>query len=327
MQEAGKFDLDALFDELGATRLIELVEVDHVLHVIIVADRRVCLHTVGSIPEQEVRMSRFTLRRIAYGPPRPGNELILAYRGTSLEASLLGSAATDLGDGPVVVIPPGRLQAVPWTLMPSLQDRVVSVAPSASTWMRARRKKPPARRRVALVVGPGLTTGGAEVLQLRSRYPEAAMLGQGSATAEKVLSALDGAGLAHIAAHGTFRTDNPLFSSLQLDDGPLTVHDFERLTRAPHRLVLSSCDSGVAATVGADELLGLVSSLVPLGAAGIVASVVPVNDRAAVPLMLALHDALLGGATLPEALLTARKATSGDPLAAATAHSFVALGA
>jgi len=327
MQEAGKFDLDALFDELGATRLIELVEVDHVLHVIIVADRRVRLHTVGSIPEQEVRMSRFTLRRIAYGPPRPGNEVILTHRGTSLEASLLGSAATDLGDGPVVVIPPGRLQAVPWTLMPSLQDRVVSVAPSASTWMRARRKKPPARRRVALVVGPGLTTGGAEVLQLRSRYPEAAMLGQGSATAEKVLSALDGAGLAHIAAHGTFRTDNPLFSSLQLDDGPLTVHDFERLTRAPHRLVLSSCDSGVAATVGADELLGLVSSLVPLGAAGIVASVVPVNDRAAVPLMLALHDALLGGATLPEALLTARKATSGDPLAAATAHSFVALGA
>jgi CHAT domain-containing protein/tetratricopeptide (TPR) repeat protein len=327
VQEAGKFDLDALFDELGATRLIELIEVDHVLHVIIVADRRVRLHTVGSIPEQEVRMSRFTLRRIAYGPPRPGNELILTHRGTSLEASLLGSAVADLGDGPVVVIPPGRLQAVPWTLMPSLQDRVVSVAPSASTWMRARRKKPPARRRVALVIGPGLTTGGAEVLQLRSRYPEAAMLSQGSATAEKVLSALDGAGLAHIAAHGTFRTDNPLFSSLQLDDGPLTVHDFERLTRAPHRLVLSSCDSGVAATVGADELLGLVSSLVPLGAAGIVASVVPVNDRAAVPLMLALHDALLGGATLPEALLTARKATSGDPLAAATAHSFVALGA
>src|SRR5216683_971216 len=138
MQEAGKFDLDALFDELGATRLIELVEVDHVLHVIIVADRRVRLHTVGSIPEQEVRMSRFTLRRIAYGPPRPGNEVILTHRGTSLEASLLGSAATDLGDGPVVVIPPGRLQAVPWTLMPSLQDRVVSVAPSASTWRRAR---------------------------------------------------------------------------------------------------------------------------------------------------------------------------------------------
>ena len=203
----------------------------------------------------------------------------------------------------------------------------LTVAPSALTWARARRKRPPAHRRVALVVGPGLVTEGAEVAQLHSQYPESVMLGHGSATAEHVLGALDGAWLAHIAAHGTFRADNPMFSSLRLDDGPLTVHDFERLARAPYWLVLSSCDSGVAAPVGADELLGLVSSLVPLGATGIVASVVPVNDEAAVPVMLALHDALQGGATMAEALLAARKAVSDDPLAHATAHSFLALGA
>ncbi len=327
-QKAGEFDLGALFDELGETTLIELVEVDSVLHVIVVADRQVRLHKLGSgIPEREVQLSRFVLRRLGHRPPRPGDERVLAYRGAELESSLLGPAAAELGDGPVVVIPPGRLEAVPWTLMPSLRDRIVTVAPSASTWMRARRRRPPVRRRIALVVGPGLTTEGAEVAQLRPRYPDAVILGQGSATAEHVLSALDGAWLAHIAAHGTFRADNPLFSSIQLDDGPLTVHDFERLGRSPYWLVLSSCDSGVAAPVGADELLGLVSSLVPLGAAGIVASIVPVNDQAAVPVMLALHDALQRGATLPGALLAARKATSGDPLAEATAHSFVALGA
>jgi CHAT domain-containing protein len=272
-------------------------------------------------------MNRFVLRRLGHGPPQPGDELVLNHRGAKLESSLLGGAAAELGDGPVVVVPPARLRAVPWTLMPSLRDRAVTVAPSASTWMRARRTRPPPQRRVALVVGPRLTTKGAEVASLRSRYPEAVMLGQGSATADRVLTALDGAWLAHIAAHGTFRADNPLFSSILLDDGPLIVHDFERLGRAPYRLVLSSCDSGVAAAVGADELLGLVSSLVPLGAAGIVASLVPVNDLAAVPLMLALHDGLQRGATLPEALLTARQATSGDPLAEATAHSFMALGA
>jgi tetratricopeptide (TPR) repeat protein len=327
MQEAEEFDLDMLFGELGGSSLIELVEVDGVLHVITVADRRVRLHTVGGVPEDEIRMSRFLLRRLARSTPRSGDERLLAYRGTHLESLLLGSAAAELGDGPVIVIPPGRLQAVPWTLMPSLHDRAVTVAPSALTWVRARHKRPPAHRRVALVVGPGLVTGGAEVAQMRSGYPESVMLGNGSATAEQVLGALDGAWLAHIAAHGTFRADNPMFSSLRLDDGPLTVHDFERLARAPYRLVLSSCDSGVAAPVGADELLGLVSSLVPLGAAGIVASVVPVNDEAAVPVMLALHGALQGGATLAEALLTARKAVSSDPLAHATAHSFLALGA
>jgi CHAT domain len=323
----GEFNLDELCGELGPNTLIELVTVDGVLHVITVRDRRVRLHTVGNIPERDVQMNRFVLRRLAHRPSQPEAELMMNHGGARLESSLLGDAAAGLGDGPVVVIPPARLAAVPWTLMPSLRDRVVTVAPSASTWLRARRMRPPSPRRIALVVGPGLATMGAEVAPLRSRYPEAVVHGHGSATADHVLSALDGAWLAHIAAHSTFRADNPMFSSILLDDGPLTVHDFERLGRAPYQLVLAGCDSGVAAPVGADELLGLASSLGPLGAAGIVASVVPVNDVAAVPLMLALHDALQRGARLPEALLAARRAAGDDPLAKATAHSFMALGA
>ena len=327
MREAGEFDFGALCAELGDRTLIELVEVDGVLHVITVADRRVRLYTPGRVPQREVQLSRFVLRRLARGGARLGDEVVLAHTGASLETALLGPAAADLGDRPVVVVPPGRLQAVPWALMPSLRDRAVTVAPSASAWLRGRRTRPPAHRRVTLIAGPRLATGGAEVDQLRTRYPDAVMLARGSATAERALTALDGAWLAHIAAHGTFRADNPQFSAIQLDDGPLTVHDFERLGRAPYRLVLSSCDSGTAAPVGADELLGLVGSLMPLGAAGIVASIVPVNDPAAVPLMLALHDALEKGAALPEALLAARRATLGDALAEATAHSFLALGA
>jgi tetratricopeptide (TPR) repeat protein len=327
VREAAKFDLGALCAELGDRTLIELVEVDGVLHVITVAGRRVRLYTLGRVPQREVQLSRFVLHRIARGRLHPGDDAVLAHQGANLEASLLGPAAAELGDRPVVVVPPGRLQAVPWTLMPSLRDRAVTVAPSASAWLRGRRTRSPAHRRVALVAGPRLATGGAEVEQLRARYPDAVMLGRGSATAERVLTALDGAWLAHIAAHGTFRADNPQFSSIQLDDGPLTVHDFERLGRAPYRLILSSCDSAAAVAVGADELLGLVGSLMPLGAVGIVASIVPVNDPAAVPLMLTLHDELEKGAALPEALLAGRRATLGEVLAEATAHSFLALGA
>jgi tetratricopeptide (TPR) repeat protein len=323
----GQFNLDELFDELGPATLIELVTVDGVLHVVVVADRRVRLHTVGSVAEREVQLNRFVLRRLAHGRRQPGDEIVLKYRGAALEAALLGGAAAELGDGPVVVIPPAQFRAVPWTLMSSLRDRVVTVAPSASAWLRARRMRPPSPRRVALVTGPGLATKGAEIEPLRSLYPGAMMLAHGDATAGQVLTTLDGAWLAHIAAHGTFRADNPMFSSILLDDGPLIVHDFERLGRAPYYLVLAGCDSGVAAPVGADELLGLVSSLMPLGAAGIVASVVPVNDIAVVPVMVALHEALQRGATLPEALLAARRAVGGDPLAEATAHSFLALGA
>jgi CHAT domain-containing protein len=112
-----------------------------------------------------------------------------------------------------------------------------------------------------------------------------------------------------------------------MDDGPLTVHDLEGLRRAPFRVVLPSCDSGMLAPAGANELLGLTSSLIPLGTAGIVASVVPVNDQATAGLMVDLHRQLRKGATLGQALRAARAGVENDPVLAATAWSFIALGA
>jgi len=223
-------------------------------------------------------------------------------------------------------VPPSRLHAVPWALLPALADREVSVAPSAAAWLRLRAAPVPAGRRVVLVVGPGLGTGGAEVPRLRHLYPDATVLTGADATVERVLAALDHAWLAHVAAHGRFRADNPLFSALHLSDGPLTVHDLRHLARAPDRLVLSSCDSGVGAPLGADELLGLVTSLLSLGARGVLAAIGPVHDEATVPLMLALHAAIRDGADLPAALLAARRRTAGSALAVGTGASFLATG-
>jgi len=83
----------------------------------------------------------------------------------------------------------------------------------------------------------------------------------------------------------------------------------------------------VLAPAGADELLGLAHCLAPLGTAGLVASVVPVNDQATAALMTALHKHLRGGASLAQALRDARDGTGGDPVLAAAARSFLALGA
>jgi CHAT domain-containing protein len=136
---------------------------------------------------------------------------------------------------------------------------------------------------------------------------------------------LDGAWLAHVGAHGRFRGDNPMFSALEMADGPLTVYDLEGLRRPPYRLLLTACESGVGSPTGADELLGLASSLTALGTAGLLASVVPVNDEATVPFSLAVHERLRAGDDLASSLLAARRAAA-DPVARATAWSFLALG-
>jgi hypothetical protein len=59
---------------------------------------------------------------------------------------------------------------------------------------------------------------------------------------------------------------------------------------------------------------------------GVVASVVPVDDPATVPLMLALHELLRAGASLAEALPQARRAAGATTWARAAADAFIALG-
>ncbi|MFK4084652.1 CHAT domain-containing protein [Kribbella sp. NPDC020789] len=324
---ARSFEVDELHQELGETALVELIDIGGVLHAVVAAGGELARFEVGSLAAAatEVERSRFRLRWLAHGRSRSGPSLEVL--GGRLGDAILGPVQEVLGERPVVMVPPASLQAVPWALIPVLADRPVNVVPSAAMWLRARQLPPPADRRVVLVLGPGLTAGRAEIDRLTSQYPDAVVLRDGDATAERVLKELDGAWIAHIAAHGTFRADSPLFSSLRLDDGPLTVYDFERLRRAPYRLVLSSCDSGLAKPVGADELLGLSSSLVPLGAAGILASVVPVNDPATVPLMTAVHEQLQAGRSLAEAFALARRAAGDDPVADAAGRSFIALGA
>ena len=81
------------------------------------------------------------------------------------------------------------------------------------------------------------------------------------------------------------------------------------------------------APAGANELLGLASSLLPLGTAGIVAGLVPLNDQALVPLMVDLHRHLRAGQTLAESLYCVRRALKDDPVQHATATSLIALGA
>jgi hypothetical protein len=322
------------------TVLAELVEVDGVLHAVTVGRGGVRLHTVGPAAQaaSEVDFARFLLRRLADGRPVPDPAQALAEAGDLLQRALLGPAAADLGgadagDGQVVVVPPGRLSAVPWGLLPVLRDRAVSVCPSAAAWLRARaaavaRPDGLDGLDVTLIGGPGLAAAPAELARLAELYPKATALADGSATAERALAALDGCWLAHVAAHGTFRADNPLFSALQLDDGPLTGYDLEGMDRGPHRLVLSACESARATPAGADELLGLASSLMPMGTAGIVAAVVPVSDRVTPVVMGSLHYAVARGAGFPGALRRARAdaVISGDPAVLATACSFVALG-
>jgi CHAT domain-containing protein len=329
-------DIDETLAALGETRLLEIVQFDGSLHVLVATSAGVRRYVAGTSESaaREADFIRFALRRLAYQTgPRARRESVQAALAMlekcagRLQEQLLATAVDELGDGPLVIVPPAALHPLPWGALPALADRAVTVAPSALTWLRGRRIEPPGDRMVAIVAGPGLENAEAEAAALADRYANAEVLTAGKATAENVLASLEGRWLVHIAAHGTFRADNPLFSSLAMEDGPLTVHDLQRLRRAPYRLVLSCCDSGVTASAGADELLGLVAALGQLGTAGVIAPVVAVDDAAVVPLSLTVHERLASGATASQALRDARLSMPDDPHSYAAARAYVAFGA
>lgn len=322
-QAQARFDLAELTESLGDQVLVELVEVAGGLHALVVRNGRVTRHQVGPLDAalQAVEYARFQLRRVGRGA-RPD----LAAVGQVLADGVLGPAGLRLGEAPVIIVPPSRLHGTPWALMPQLRHRPITVSPSAAMWLRARRIARPSGDRLVLVAGPGLGTDGAEVFAIAARRPDAVVFAGAAAVVDDVIAAIDGATLAHLAAHGRLRLDNPMFSELRLADGPLTVHDLQRMRRAPFRVVLSACDSGLATPVGADELLGLATTLLGLGSAGVAASVTVVDDAATVPVMDRVHRSLESGAGLAESLLRAREESADSLIETATAATFIGLG-
>ena len=323
-------ELAELCDALGTSRLVELFVLDDVLHALVVsADGEIRHHVVGpySAALRSAEYLGFALRRLWRRASVGRARELLPPLSAALEHDVLGPAAADLVDAPAVIVPPAALSSIPWGLLPALHPRSFSVNPSAASWLAARGSRPPARGRVSAIAGPRLRHAEAEVDKVAQLHRGTAVLRPGTADSPSVLRALDGVALAHVAAHGRFRGDNPMFSSFVLDDGPLTVFDLQRLRRAPHRLVLSSCDTGSLSVTGADEVLGLASALIPLGTAGLLAPTIAVVDEAAVEFAVLVHERLANGASTADALRDARIASNDDAAAFAIAHSFTAFGA
>jgi len=309
----------ALLDRLDGQALVAygLLGEDLVAVVIEPRTSRIAhLGPLGPVVEQ-LRALLFALRRLAQ--PRPPAQLAAARSSADVRirrlTELLLLPLRVRPDVELVIVPVRRLQGVPWS---ALHGGPVCLAPSATFWARsaqAAQARPQAGRAggsVVLVAGPDLPGAKAEVESLAVIHPSAARITPPASTADVVAGALADADLAHLACHGTLRADNPMFSSLLLSDGPLTVQELYARGLAPHRLILASCESGTLVSYAGDEVLGFVSALLARGTAGILASAAAVPDVEAVDLMTAVHRRLASGATLAHALHEARESQDTD---------------
>ena len=130
------------------------------------------------------------------------------------------------------------------------------VPESAALWHRSISRVPQPGHCV-VIAGPALPGAHDEAVSIADTYGVGEPLVGGSATWTAVTPAMRGAAVVHLAAHGTIRADNPLFSSLRLADGQLTVYDIERLDEGADTVVLAACDAGNDTVLAGDEMLGL----------------------------------------------------------------------
>ena len=326
--QASRRSIRSARSSLGTRTLVEYIELDGRMHALTLARGKLRAHELGATRHgDELEWLRFALRRIAHGgldgASRTATLANAAKATTVLDQRLVAPVRDAVGDAQLVIVPTGALHALPWGALPSLRGRPVVVVPSLATWLELEARGGRRTRRVALVAGPGLRHARSEVNDLARQFPDATVLTGKNATVEATLAALDGATLAHVACHGRFRADSPLFSSLELADGPLTALDIQGLRRAPDVLVLSACDVALSRRHPGDELLGLSAALLASGTRTIVASVVPVPDVAARGLMLAFHRRLAAGSSPAAALAEAQAGLRADRSALA---GFLCLG-
>jgi CHAT domain-containing protein len=147
-----------------------------------------------------------------------------------------------------------------------------------------------------------------EARAVARHLPGAEVLSDGRATTHALRSASSGCDVLHLACHGLFRSDNPMFSSLKLHDGWLTAADVMQLDLAGALVTLSACESGRNEVLGGDELVGLTRAFLGVGASTLVVSLWVVQDETTASLMEKYYERLRDGAGPAEALRAAQLA-------------------
>ncbi len=313
--------LAALARRLGQRSLVEYVVHDGRMFAIVFVRGRARVSDLGSAEKIERETRRLAMlldrgaRRLGGSQRHDDTVNRLVAQAQLVDDLILTPLALDVGVAPLVLAPTATLRSVPWHSLPSIAAHPVTIVPSATVWYEAAGPRPQTSDAAVLTAGPDLPAAQLEVALLAKHYGNATVLTGDEATVEATMHAVDGAELAHVAAHGIFRADNPLFSSLRLADGPMTVYDLERVSTAPRTVVLAACEAARHTSQPGDELLGLATAFLSLGTQTLIASLVSLPDDESTRVMGELHAQLSSGVP-PAAALAAIRSFSEDPASA-----------
>jgi hypothetical protein len=201
----------------------------------------------------------------------------------------------------VGIVPTAVLGALPFAALWDGERYLVerhALYQLASVSAEAASPDPPAFAHVVLAADTRRLAGThLEVQGLQGIWPDSGLLLGPAMSRDGLRTHAPAADLLHLACHGQFRADSPLFSALFLDDGAFTAFEIERipLARGP-MVVLSACEGAVRDGARGDEALGLVRAFLVAGASRVLAGLWQVDDAGTGEWMVDLHRELRGAA-------------------------------
>jgi CHAT domain-containing protein len=160
---------------------------------------------------------------------------------------------------------------------------------------------------VGFAVGPGVDRGTEEIEAAAAAWARPTVVER--ARVDDVAALAADVDVLHIAAHGRHAADNPMFSGLELADGPLFGYDIDRMPRVPATVVLSACEAGRSSVRWGEEAVGMTRAWLHAGTRCVIASPVVVADDDACELLGAMHEELTRGLPPAEALAAASART------------------
>jgi CHAT domain-containing protein len=192
----------------------------------------------------------------------------------------------------LVIVPHGVLHYLPFhALLDStgylIDSFTISYSPSASIFAHCQEKP-------AHTSGPSLVLGIPdaraplileEVRAVAEIVPDAQLFMNAQANQQVLRDKGSHSRLIHIATHGKFRQDNPMFSGIRLGDAYLNLYDLYQLKLNAELVTLSGCATGMNVVAPGDELLGLIRGLLYAGAHSLLLTLWDVHDQSTADFM------------------------------------------
>jgi CHAT domain-containing protein/Tfp pilus assembly protein PilF len=321
--ESGKIgDFRNLQTTLGSRKaLIEFVNFDGALSVFVITDKKI--HFVENLArESEIIASleslQFQFGALRYGAKAVGNFIDELKKRADfylekLYEKLIEPLEKFIGEKDLIVVPVGAAYYVPFHALRKsgnylIETRETAYAPSAKVW-RSLMKKRPQNLKSALLMGYAdekIPRVDHEIKTLKKVFPQTKTFTGKAANFGNYIRHAPNFDVLHLACHGQFRADNPLFSSLHLADGFITVKDICSQKLKAELVTLSACETGLNSIFAGDEILGLTRGFLSAGVRSLILSLWTVSDDATAELMKDFYTNLQRGESAAASLKVAQ---------------------